>query len=132
MGDEAGARSTIAVVRAFLAVEAITFGAAALVHRGILVEGYRHREAFIAETVIASVLLAGLLASWLVRRRARIAGLAAQAFALLGTMIGLFTMAIGVGPRTVPDLVYHVLIVVVLIRGLVVTARARPAGTPEA
>jgi hypothetical protein len=34
-------------------------------------------------------------------------------------------IAIGVGPRTVPDLVFHVGIVVVFIWGLIVTARAR-------
>jgi hypothetical protein len=46
-------------------------------------------------------------------------GLIAQGFALLGTLVGVFTIAIGVGPRTVPDVAYHVLIVIVLISGLV-------------
>ena len=34
--------------------------------------------------------------------------------------------AIGVGPRTVPDIIYHVTILIVLAWGLGVTARARP------
>jgi hypothetical protein len=51
----------------------------------------------------------------------RTAGLAGQAFALLGTLIGVFTIAVGVGPRTTPDTAYHIAIVVVLIWGLVIT-----------
>jgi hypothetical protein len=47
--------------------------------------------------------------------------LAGQAFALLGTLIGVFTIAVGVGPRTTPDIAYHIAIVVVLIWGLVIT-----------
>ncbi len=50
-------------------------------------------------------------------------GLAAQAFALLGTLVGIFTIAIGIGPRTVPDLVYHATIVGVLVWGLTVAAQ---------
>jgi hypothetical protein len=53
-----------------------------------------------------------------------LAGLIGQAFALVGTLVGLFTIAIGVGPRTAPDVTYHVIILVVLAWGLVVTLRA--------
>jgi hypothetical protein len=45
--------------------------------------------------------------------------------ALLGAFVGIFTIAIGVGPRTVPDLTYHAAIVVVLVWGLIVAARVR-------
>lgn len=58
-------------------------------------------------------------------------GLAVQGFALLGTLVGLFTIAVGVGPRTVPDLVFHAGIVAVLVWGLIVTARAVSKGTSE-
>ena len=51
-------------------------------------------------------------------------GLIAQGFALLGTLVGVFTIAIGVGPRTVPDVAYHAIIVLVLLPGLVVAARS--------
>jgi hypothetical protein len=53
--------------------------------------------------------------------------LAAQGFALLGTAIGIFTITIGVGPRTAPDVAYHAFIVIVLAAGLAVTARLRRA-----
>ena len=52
-------------------------------------------------------------------------GFAAQAFALLGTSDGIFTIAIGIGPRTAPDIAYHIVIVPVLVAGLIVAARAR-------
>jgi hypothetical protein len=58
--------------------------------------------------------------------RARAIGLTAQGFALLGTAVGLFTIAVGVGPRTAPDLAYHAAIVSVLVAGLVAVARRRP------
>jgi hypothetical protein len=115
MGQDSTINQTI---RVFLAVEAGSFIMAALVHFGVLTTGYEHQAAGTAESVIGVVLLAGLGATWLWPYLARTAGLAAQGFALLGTGVGLFTIAIGVGPRTVPDIVYHVCIVVLLIAGL--------------
>jgi hypothetical protein len=40
-------------IRAFLLVQAAAFAAAALVHSGLLVHGYEHRQARVAESVIA-------------------------------------------------------------------------------
>jgi len=108
----------------FMLFEAATFVAAALIHFGVLFGGYEHQAAGTAESVIAVVLLVGLGLVWVLPAWTRGAGLAGQGFALLGTLVGLFTIAIGVGPRTVPDLVYHGFIVVVLIWGLVVAARS--------
>lgn len=59
------------------------------------------------------------------RASAILLGIAAQSFALLGTLVGIFIIIIGIGPRTVPDVVYHVGIVIVLVCGLVVAARTR-------
>jgi hypothetical protein len=110
-------------VRRFLALEATAFLAAALVHGGVLVGGFEHRQAHTAESVIAAVLLAGLACSWLRSAWTRRAGLVVQGFALLGTLVGAFTIAIGIGPKTVLDIVYHVGLLVVLCWGLAVTAR---------
>jgi hypothetical protein len=118
-------------VRRFLALEATAFLAAALVHAGVLVGGYEHRQARVAESVIAAVLLAGLACSWLRPGWTRPAGLATQGFALLGTLVGAFTIAIGVGPRTVPDIVYHAGLLIVLSWGLAVTARVGAEGRPS-
>lgn len=105
--------------------EGATFIAAALIHFGLLIEGHEHLKAGVAESVIAVVLLIGLLLTWIVRAWTRGIGLSAQAFALLGTVVGVFTIAIGVGPRTVPDIAYHIAIVAVLVWGLIVAARAK-------
>ena len=111
-------------IRRFLLFEGASFALAGLVHRGVLVGGYQHREAAIAESVIAVVLLVGLGLTWVWPALTRPSGIVAQAFGLLGTLVGVFTIAVGVGPRTVPDIVYHVAIVAALVWGLVVAARA--------
>ena len=107
-------------LQVFLLVEAAAFVAAALVHFGVLVAGYDHQQARTAESVIALVLLGGLAVTALRSAWARPAALAAQGFALAGTLVGLFTIVVGVGPRTVPDAVYHLGIVAVLVWGLTV------------
>ena len=118
-------------IRLFMLFEAASFIAAALVHSGVLIEGYEHCQARIAEGVIALVLLIGVALTWIRPAWMRRVGLAAQGFALLGTLVGVFTIAIGVGPRTIPDIAYHIGIVVVLIWGLSVATRARPDITTD-
>lgn len=110
-------------IRALLLVEAVAFALAAMVHFGVLIHGYEHDKARIAESIIALALLAGLTVSLLRPALTRDAALVAQAFALLGTFVGLFTIMVGVGPRTVPDVIFHIAIVLVLAGGLVVTNR---------
>jgi hypothetical protein len=99
--------------------EAATFVAASLIHSGVMIAGYEHQKARIAEGVIATVLLVGAVLTWIRPAWTRQAGLAAQGFALLGTLVGIFTIIVGVGPRTAPDVAYHVAIVVVLVWGLI-------------
>jgi hypothetical protein len=106
------------LIQLFLLFEAVAFGVASLIHSGLLIGGYRHREARIAEAVIAAVLAVGLLVTWVRPTASRSAALAAQGFALLGTLVGIFTIAIGVGPRTALDVAYHLGIVVVLVAGI--------------
>jgi hypothetical protein len=122
---------TARVIRLFLLFEVATYVAATLAHFGIFVSGYEHRAAGTAESVIAAVLLAGLAATWVGPLFTREIGLAAQMFALLGTLVGLFTIVIGVGPRTVPDIAYHVSIVAVLVWGLVVAKRTPSGARPS-
>jgi hypothetical protein len=117
-------------IRRFLALEAAAFFVAALVHAGYLVQGYEHGAARIAETVLGVVLSATLVATLLRPALTRAAGLAAQGFALLGTLVGILTIVVGVGPRSVPDVVYHLAMVGVLVWGLLVAART-PAGATQ-
>jgi len=112
-------------IRTFLLVESATFLSAAALHFGIFLLGYAHGAASVAESVIASVLLGGVLATWIRPRGVRGIALAVQGFALLGTFVGLLTIAIGIGPGTVPDLVIHAIMVLELVSGLVVAGRAR-------
>ncbi|HEY5573854.1 MAG TPA: hypothetical protein VIK64_12615 [Anaerolineales bacterium] len=114
----------VRTIQLFMLVEAVTFIAASLIHAGVLISGYEDPAARIAEGVIAAVLIAGLILSFIRPAWTRWVGLAAQGFALLGTLVGLFTIIIGIGPRTVLDIVYHAAIVVVLVWGLIVAARA--------
>ncbi len=112
-------------IRLFLLFEGIAFILASLTHFGVLMHGYEHRAAGTAESVIGIVLLIGFLLTWILLGWIRGIGIAVQIFALLGTGVGLYTIAIGIGPRTVPDLTFHAAIVIALIAGLVVTFRAR-------
>jgi hypothetical protein len=113
------------IVRLFLSVEAAAFGFAALIHSGTLVSGYQHSRAATAETVIAVVLLAGWAVTLASPHLSRLAGLAAQAFALLGTCVGIVMIAIGVGPQSALDVVLHAGFVTMLVAGLLVVARRR-------
>jgi hypothetical protein len=106
------------MIRLFIFVEAASFAVASLIHSGRLIAGYEHGRARIAESVIAAVLLAGLALTWIRSASLRRVALAVQGFALLGTLVGVLTIAVGIGPRTVPDVVYHIVIVVVLVLGL--------------
>lgn len=116
--------------RALLGVEGASFLLAAMIHAGMLVQGYEHQEAMIAEGIIGTVLLVGLAMTWVRPRSMFSIAAVVQAFALVGTLVGAWTIIIGIGPRTIPDIVYHVVIVVMLVMGLGVTWRAR--GTESA
>lgn len=113
------------VIRLFVLIEGITFTIAALTHFGVLLGGYEHHLAGRAESVIGIVLLAGLALTWIRPAWTRGIGLAVQAFALFGTFVGIFTIIVGIGPRTIPDVTYHVCIVIVLVSGLIKTAQWR-------
>jgi hypothetical protein len=110
-------------IRHFLLGEAVAFGLAALVHAGILPLGYEHEGAYVPEGIIGVVLLAGFGLTWALPAWTRQIGIAAQGFALTGSLIGLYVGVIGVGPHTVPDFVFHVGIVLALLSGLVLAAR---------
>ncbi len=116
------------LTRLLLLFEASTFVAAATIHFGALIEGYGHRKAGTAETVIAVVLLAGLALTWKASPWPRIATIGAQAFAIVGVLVGLFTIAVGVGPRTAPDIAYPLGILAVLAAGLAIAKRSSGGG----
>ena len=109
----------------FLALETLLFVAASLVHAGILLAGYEHGRAATAEGVIGAVLALGLIASLMRPAPAPVLALTVQGFALLGTLVGAFTIAVGVGPQTRADIVFHAILLLVLIPGVIVAWKAR-------
>ena len=111
-------------LRIFLLVEGLAFLAAALTHSGVLMRGYEHGQASIAETVIAAVLFLGLTLTAMRPAMTRTFALIAQVFALFGTLVGIFTIVAGIGPRTVGDLAYHLIIIAFLTWGIVAAARS--------
>ncbi|WP_227377939.1 hypothetical protein [Haladaptatus halobius] len=117
------------LMRVLLGVETASFFLAAMIHAGVLISGYEHHEAMIAESVIGTVLLGGLVITLLHSRSMFTTAIIVQAFALLGTLVGIFTIIIGIGPRTVPDIAYHVSIVIVLAVGLGLARRGRRTET---
>lgn len=109
---------------AFLAIEILLFAGASLIHAGIPFSGHEHAQST-AEGVIAVVLALGLAICLLRPAAARTVALAAQGFALLGTLVGAFTIAVGVGPQAPADKVFHGILLVLLVAGLVAARRAR-------
>jgi hypothetical protein len=109
----------------FLLAEAILFALASLTHGGVLMQGFEHRRAAAAEAVIAAVLGVGLLVALARSDFARRMAMGVQLFAILGVLVGLVMIAIGVGPRTTPDLVLHAVMLVTLVTGFLVTLKAR-------
>lgn len=116
------------IIRLLLLVETLAFALATLVHAGLLIGGLQHEEARNAEAVIAAVLLLGLASTWLRPAWARVVGSLVQGFALFGTLVGIFTIVVGSGPRTVPDVGYHATIVGVLVGGLIFAIRMPSGG----
>jgi hypothetical protein len=114
---------TIWRVRGFLLLQIAIFLALVSIHFGLLIGGYRHRNAGTTESVIAAVLVAGLLLTWTPPPWSRRAATAAQSFGILGVLAGLFTIALGIGPRTMLDLTLNAALLLTLIAGLAITLR---------
>lgn len=116
--------TTQQTVRAFPLIEAVAFLVAGAIHSGMFVAIDTHYQAATAESIIGVVLLVSFGLTWVRSAQARLIGLLAQAFAAFGTMVGLFTIAVGVGPRSVGDIAFHLAVLAVLGWGIVVTARS--------
>jgi hypothetical protein len=110
------------IIQIFLAIQTAVFAFAAGAHFGVV--GNRDDPAAgTAESVIAIVLVTGLLLSLVNPALTRTYALAVQGFALLGTMVG-FTLVLTVGPTTAFDVTMHSLMLALLVSGLAVTYRA--------
>ena len=110
-------------VRGFLFVQIAMFLVLATIHFGLLIGGYRHPAAGTTESVIVVVLVFGFLLTWTPTPWSQRAATAAQSFGTLGVLVGLFTIALGIGPRTILDLSLNVVLLLTLIAGLASTNR---------
>ena len=109
-------------------LEAATFAAAAALHSGLLLAGAAHAPAATAELVIAVVLVGAVALGrmpdpWPLRF-----AVGAQAFALAGVFAGLVAIATGVGPQSIADIAYHLVMVPVLIAGIATPYRTTSSG----
>jgi hypothetical protein len=109
----------MAFFRRLLAIEAAAFAAAALIHTGVVVGGFTDTAAATAESIIGLVLAVAAGLTWSRPEWTRPVALAAQGFALAGSLIGLYLAVRGVGPSTMPDIVFHAGIVLTLAYGTV-------------
>jgi hypothetical protein len=107
--------------RAFLFAEALAFTVAALIHAGLPAEEYGHPDAIIFESVLAGILFLGYSLSLYDQSWTRRIGIAVQGIALLGTVIGRFSIIAGARPTIVFDLVFYRAITFILLWGLTVT-----------
>jgi hypothetical protein len=73
--------------------------------------------------LIAAVLVAGLLLTWTPRPWSRRAVTAAQSFGIVGILVGLLTIVVGIGPRTMLDLALNAALLLTLIAGLAITVQ---------
>jgi hypothetical protein len=127
-----GRFGTIWTIRGFLVLQIVIFLSMVSIHFGMLIDGYGHRAAGTAEWVIAAVLVAGLLLTWTPPPWSRRAATAAQSFGIVGVLVGLFTIALGVGPRTTLDIALNGAVLLTLIAGLVITLRRSVIAGPMA
>jgi hypothetical protein len=110
--------------RTFLFAEAAAFAIAALIHAGLPTEEYGHRDAIMFESVLAGILFLGYSLTLYNRSWTRQIGIAFQGIALVGTVVGRFSIIAGAGPTIVFDLVFYRAITAILLWGLIVTILA--------
>jgi len=114
-------------IRAITTGEAATFLLASLVHLGALPPlAAALGEPFIPqagtpEGVIGVVLVIGAVAAFTGRLGGWRTLIATQAFAVLGTLVGMFALASGAAPRTDANDVYHRVILAALVVTLVLS-----------
>jgi hypothetical protein len=92
------------------------------VHFGLPIDGYRHPNAGATESLLTAVLVAGLLLTW-TPRWSHQAAIVTQSFGTMGILVGLFTIAFGIGPRTILDLSLNGALLLTLIAGLAMMLR---------
>jgi peptidoglycan/LPS O-acetylase OafA/YrhL len=111
-------------IAALMGVVAVSLAVASILHLTGHVDGrsapFDADHAGIAEAVIGVVVAAAALTMWRDGRRARVIGLGATGFAIVGFLIGLTITSTG---GHLPDIAYHLIVLPVLIGSFVVLLR---------
>ena len=107
--------------RTFLFAEAAAFAIAAVVHADLPAEEYGHPDAITFEGMLAGILFLGYSLSRYDQSWTRRIGIVVQGIALLGTVIGRFSIIAGAGPPIIFDLVFYRVITAILLWGLIVS-----------
>lgn len=119
------------VVAVLMLVEALSLAVASGLHLGGLVSGrsptFEPDTAGLAEAIIGAVLLVGAIVMLRSPHRARTVGIAANAFALVGFLIGITETASG---GHAPDIAYHLTVIPLLVISLVLLLRRSSTGPP--
>ena len=118
-------------LRWIMAVAAFSLLVAAALHAGLVIPG-PFNDAAMYETGVATVLIVGLALTFIGRPWAPWGGLVANVLALAGASIGLYIALRGFGPNTVPDIVYHVALIALLLVGIADAWRVLSERPPSA
>jgi hypothetical protein len=108
----------------FLVSEVVLFSVASLIHSGIMVPGFAHPLAKLAEAVCAAVLFAGLVYGLARPASARRAALLVDVLVLLAVLAALIIFALGIGPQSTLDLGLLVAMLISLLVGFVFILRS--------
>ncbi len=125
--------TVVTVISVLIVAEAITFLLAALVHLGI-----EFPLGFAEPRIIPAAIVEGLCAIFLAvsayavfahKTWAWWGAIAAHTFAVAGVLLGITALALGLGPSTVANTIYHrtILGVLVVVLALLATPGARTA-----
>ena len=117
--------AAVGVLRALVTVVAATFLVASPIHLGLRIPlGFatlaepRILPAAVVEGACGLVLLVAAWGLFARKRWAWTAAIVAQLFALAGVALGIFALAMGRGPTTTTNFIYHRVIAVALVAGL--------------
>jgi hypothetical protein len=129
--DRPAGADTTGALRPIMAVAALSLLVVAALHAGLIFPG-PFNDAAMYETGVASVLIVGLGLTFIGPASARWGGLVATVLALAGASIGLYMALRGLGPNTVPDIVYHVALIALLLAGVAAAWRVPSRRLPSA
>jgi len=117
------ATASSAPLRWIMGVGAVSLLIAAALHAGLIIRG-PYDSAAMYEAIIAVILVVGIGLTFLTTPWARWGALATLVVSVAGASVGLFLAIRGAGPNTVPDVIYHVALVALLLVGVAVAWRS--------